>query len=348
MAGRTLSEGEILGRFLRELGLEEPHPLNLAGNTDDAALLPLAAARCGGRWDHDDCLILTQDGMVEGVHFRLDGYTPEQVAWKCAAANLSDLAAMGGRPLGALVYLGLPARRARAGFVDGLARGLNRSMQRYEYTIFGGDVTASRHLTLSMAFVGKVRRSRALLRGGAGVGDAVFLSACIGLASLGLELVERTQAGDHFAARALKRYSRARERVLSPTPRLDFVELLADRGFASSCIDLSDSLAKSLRLLAEASGAGMEIGLTEKVLHPEVLDYYSGDDDFDVQRLALSAEEDFELLFTVPEELVSSFKREMPPGVIHLGKVVRERGVWSLRGRRRVPVEELGFQHFQR
>lgn len=335
----------MLSLFRRELGLEKPHALNLAGNADDAALLPLAAARCGDRWSADDCLVLTQDGMVEGVHFRLDYFTPEQVAWKCAAVNLSDIAAMGGQPLGALVYLGLPPEYATGDFACGLARGLKRSMRRFSYTIFGGDVTAARDLTLSIAMAGKVRRSRALLRSGAQPGDTIFLSGRVGLASLGLALLKRPRKG---RADELARYPQAVKRQLEPTPRLDLVELLAGKGFATSCIDLSDSLAKSLRLLAEESSVGIDVELSESVLHPEVRRFHRAAGELNAALLALAAEEDFELLFTVPSEHTSRFRKLMLRGTIELGRVVEQPGVWSLDHGKRTPVEELGFEHFRR
>jgi thiamine-monophosphate kinase len=348
MAKGTMSEGELLGLFRRELGLEKPHALNLAGNTDDAALLPLAAVRSGSRWSTDDCLVLTQDGMVEGVHFRLDYFSPAQVAWKCAAVNLSDIAAMGGVPLGALVYLGLPAKHAAEDFARGLAQGLKRSMRRFNYTIFGGDVTAARDLTLSIAMAGKVQRSRALMRSGAQPGDSVLVSGRLGLASLGLKLLERKREGGKGAADVLMGFPQAVKRQLEPMPRLNLVELLSMKGFATSCIDLSDSLAKSLRLLAEESRVGIEVELSESVLHPEVRHFYRATRRADAPRLALAAEEDFELLFTVPSEHISRSRKLMRRGTIELGRVVEQPGVWSLDRGKRTPVEELGFEHFGR
>jgi hypothetical protein len=131
LAQRRLTEEEILQLFRRELRLTKPHSLNITGNTDDAAIMPLLPSLFRmhspltkpKRSALSDGIVLTQDGLIEGVHFRLDYYSPAQVVAKCMAANLSDLAAMGARPLGGLVYVGLPRKYAHEEFVLSLAEG---------------------------------------------------------------------------------------------------------------------------------------------------------------------------------------------------------------------------------
>ena len=354
MSPAGFSELQILDFFRRELGLTRPHRLNLAGNADDAAVLPLlpdlfslcrqrGPARLAKR---PDALVLTQDGMVEGVHFRLDYFTPEQVAAKCLAVNLSDLAAMGARPLGALVYLGLPRRCARAAFLHALARGFRSSMKRYHYTIFGGDLTAARNLTLSVAMAGIIDHRLVMRRSGASPGDWLFVSGKLGLASLGVRLLEEARQG-RLRRVELERYPQATKRVTDMRPRLALGQALAASRRVTACIDLSDSLARSLLHLAGQSRVGFSIALTPSLLHPEVRRYFAARSPEETAQIALAAEEDFELLFAVRAKDEAQARSLVPRRAILLGTAARRaQGVCAFAGGKRIPVRDFGFEHF--
>ena len=351
MPGNRLTEDEILRLFRKKLGLTNASPLNIAGNTDDAAIMPLlesrfslATSRPTRNLDHDDAIVLTQDGMVEGIHFRLSYYTPDQAASKCMAVNLSDLAAMGATPLGALVYVGLPRKYAEEQFVSGLANGLRSSMRKFHYTIFGGDLTSAHHLTISAAFLGSVKQSRALLRSGAKPGDALFLSGRIGAASLGLRILETPQRSKLL--RANTSCANCVKRTLSPQPRVKLGLELAASGFTTSCIDLSDSLSKSLMLLASESKVGLEVEVTPRMLHPEVIRHFGKMKPLDMMRVSMSAEEDFELLFTADAKYADEILH-LSREIIKIGHVVEKRhGVQALIHGSRIDIPLLGYEHF--
>jgi thiamine-monophosphate kinase len=349
-----LNEDEILKLFRRELGLSKPHPLNITGNTDDAAVMPLlpnvfslyVASSAARSSNLADGIVMTVDGMVEGVHFRLDSSTPADIAAKCMAVNLSDLAAMGASPLGALVYVGLPRKYANDEFARSLSAGLKKSMRKHGYTIFGGDLTRARDLTISAAMLGKANCRRLLTRSGACDGDTVFLSGQIGLASLRLKLMEAQRARKRSVPYAS--YPKALQRAKLPEPRLQIGIRLAESGLATSCIDLSDSLSKSLYLIAEESGVGFEISLSSRLLHPEVRRYHGRMDGIELMRAVFSAEEDFELLFTANAE--NAAELGLPSRqAIPIGRVVAEsKGVQAVVGKTRFDIPLLGYQHFGR
>lgn len=351
MPEKKLTEDEILKLFRKKLGLTGASALNIAGNADDAAIMPLlesrfalATARPTRNAVRDDSIVLTQDGMVEGVHFRLDYYIPAEAASKCMAVNLSDLAAMGATPLGALVYVGLPRKYAEEPFVTNLAEGLRSSMRKYHYTVFGGDLTSAQYLTISVAFIGSVKQRRALLRSGAKPGDAIFISGRIGAASLGLRVLEAPRSSK--LARSKSSYSKSIQRALSPRPRVKLGLELAACGFVTSCIDLSDSLSKSLFLLAGESNVGIEAEVTPRILHPEVNLHFGKMSPLELLRVAMSAEEDFELLFTADAKHAADIMR-LSRDVFCIGRVVDKRqGVQAQIQGSSFDIPLLGYEHF--
>ncbi len=351
MPGKKLTEDEILKLFRKKLGLTRPSALNIAGNTDDAAIMPLLESRFALAADHpvrntggDNSIVLTQDSMVENIHFRLDYYTPAQAAAKCMSVNLSDLTAMGATPLGALVYVGLPRKYAEEQFVASLAEGLRSSMRKFHYTVFGGDLTSAHHLTISATFIGSVKRDRAFLRSGASPGDILFLSGRVGAASLGLRMLEAPRSSK--LSRAKSSYTNCVQRALSPEPRVKLGLELAAFGFVTSCIDLSDSLSKSLLLIAGESKIGVEVEVTPRMLHPEVNGHFGKINPLELLRTVMSAEEDFELLFTADAQHTEDILR-LSRGIIRIGRVVDLRqGVQALIQGSSFDIPLLGYEHF--
>jgi thiamine-monophosphate kinase len=263
---KPLGEFELIDLFTRALPLHGEGVL--VGVGDDAAVL---APPRGER------LVATADAVFDGVHF--DGrFAPRDVGWKALAVNLSDLAAMGARPLWALVALALP-RETDPARVLGIARGLGACGRRFGVTVVGGNVTRASQLSLTITVVGCTPAP--LRRDGAREGDAILVSGTVGDAALGLE---------RGAPDALTRRQRR------PTPRLALGRAL--RGIASAAIDVSDGLAQDLGHLCAASGVGATLRLEALPRSAAARRATAGA--ADPFAPALSGGEDYELCVTVP------------------------------------------------
>ena len=297
-ARRPPGEFELIAAFTRALPLTGEGVV--LGPGDDAALL---------RPPRGEELVATVDAVEEGVHF--DGrFRPADVGWKALAVNLSDLAAMGARPLWALVALGVPPG-ATAARLAGVARGLGACARRFGIAVAGGNVTRAPGLSLTVTVVGSVRRGKALRREGARPGDAVLVSGTLGDAALGLE---------RGAPAALARRQRR------PAPRLDLGRALV--GLASAAIDVSDGLVQDLGHLCDASRVGASLRLAELPLSAAYRRRTAGRDD--PWKAALSGGEDYELCVTVPgpkvrRALAAARAAGCPLCVV--GTVTRARGV---------------------
>jgi len=315
---RPIGEFELIALFTREVPAAGGGVV--VGIGDDAAVL---------RPPPGELLVATVDAVVDRVHFGR-GFAPEDVGWKALAVNLSDVAAMGARPLWALVALSTP-RREDPSRLARIGRGLAACARAHRVAVVGGNVTRARQLSLTVTVLGGVRPDRILRRSGARAGDALLVSGTLGDAALG-----RVPG----AAPALARRQRR------PAPRLALGRALA--GIARACIDVSDGLLQDLGHLCRASGVGASLRLSELPLSPAYLAA--------ARRLAdpfgpaLSGGEDYELLAAVPvrrvpEALRAARRARTPLAVV--GSVVAGGRVQVARcGGGLHPVRRLGHDHF--
>ena len=244
------------------------------GLADDAAVLPTGACD----------LVLTHDMLVEGVHY-LPGDPPGDVAWKLVAVNLSDLAAKGARPVGALMGYMLAAD---AGWDAAFADGLAVALATFDLPLLGGDTVAAGGgaRAFGLTAIGTVAPGRAPSRAGARAGDALWTTGTIGGAGLGLALAE---AGAVEPAALLRAYRR-------PEPRLAEGQALGPHVHAMA--DISDGLLIDAARMAQASGLAVAIRLDAVPLPPGT----AGDR---ADRLrAVTAGDDYELLFAAPPDFV--------------------------------------------
>lgn len=286
-------------------------------------------------------ILVSCDALVEGIHFNLAYSSPEDVGWKALAVNLSDIAAMGGKPLYATTSIALPKNLA-AGFVVAMYRGLAKLARQHGVIVVGGDTCAStQHLFIDVTIVGEVESKKMLTRKGARPGDLLFVTGELGGAALGLERLSRQQG---------TRRSALVRRHLRPQPRCSAGRFIADSRLASAMIDTSDGLSTDLHHLCEQSGAGAEVqaeniplpvvaaGRRQARTARRLLDY------------ALNGGEDYELLFTVPEHR----KHRVPQSVggipiREIGKITAETGAcWICVGGSKERLVPGGYDHFRR
>jgi thiamine-monophosphate kinase len=245
------------------------------GVGDDCALLRLQAGMQ---------LAVSTDMLVEGRHF-LSTVEPERLGHKALAVNLSDLAACGAEPLGYTLALALP--RYDLAFVSGFARGLHALADAHGIELVGGDTTAG-PLNVCITVMGQVPPGLALLRSGAGVGDAIWVSGTLGDARLALEAFRGSVVLDGVQLESVRR---AMER---PQPRVTLGQAL--RGVASSAIDLSDGLTGDLGHILQRSGVGATVNADalprSAILAAQPLAWQHA--------CGLAGGDDYELLFTAP------------------------------------------------
>jgi thiamine-monophosphate kinase len=304
-------ERDLIARLLAPLATSA----TARGLADDAAVFAPPIGRD---------LVLTHDILASGVHYLPDD-PPSDVAWKLLAVNLSDLAAMGARPVGVLLGLGLSAAEDEA-WVTAFAGGLKRAMDRWGVALWGGDtVSGLAAAVLGLTAVGQVDPGRALSRSGARPGDTLWVSGTIGDAGLGLAIAQGAAAADKFL---LGRYRR-------PEPRLALGQSLS--GVATAAMDVSDGLLIDAERLAAASEVAVTIALAALPVSPAAAARVARDD-AGLAGLA-SAGDDYELLFTLPPGIEVADATRV--GVVSEGE---GRTVLGLDGAVYVP-ERLGYEH---
>jgi thiamine-monophosphate kinase len=184
---------------------------------DDAAVLATTPG---------ESLVVTTDMLVDGVHFSDRTTSPVDVGWRAAAANLSDLAAMGASPIGITVALSLPGDLS-VSWVEQLYRGLTACLQQYDTPIVGGDICRSPTIAVAITAFGRVSPNRVIRRSSAQVGDAIVITGFHGAARAGLELLLNPELGQNLSETERNFFIQAHQR---PKPRLDVLPLLWERG----------------------------------------------------------------------------------------------------------------------
>ena len=321
----------------------------VCGIGDDAAVL----TGRGGR----DCVI-TADLLVEDIDFRRTSL-PLDIGYKALAVSLSDIAAMGARPLWTLLSLGLPQDIWNSPFARGISEGFLWAAREFGVTLIGGDVSRTpERIVLDSIVIGEVRRGRAVLRSGARTGDHIFVTGTLGAAAAGLKLLERANRLRTRAARTrlifgLEELTR---RQTHPTPRVECGALLGERRLASAMIDLSDGLSSDLAHLCERSDVGALIEAPRipvahllkqaDAINPDPFTRVLKDD---ALNLALHGGEDFELLFTVrPRDAARLPKRLGGVRLTRIGEVRDAgEGIKLARGGGAQILQPSGFDHFK-
>jgi len=282
------------------------------GLRDDAAVVDVPG---GGS------VVVSVDSTVEGVHVDLSVCTAADVGWKALMGALSDLAAMGASPLGALVALCVPGGAGHGEVALGVMGGVAEASTATGCPVAGGDVSAAGELVVAVTVLGTVEGDgTAVSRSGASAGDAVLVTGPCGGSAAGLrELRAGAGSGSGDAYRR-------------PVARLREGEA-ARRAGAHAMIDVSDGLALDLHRLADASGVGFVLDDVPVVPGATLEE-------------ALGGGEDYELLIAVSEDEVPGLTdRFTAAGLrrpIPIGAFTEDRGVRTLRGR---VLDRLGWQH---
>jgi thiamine-monophosphate kinase len=308
----------------------------------------------------DDCAILrppkghevlvTTDFTLEARHFRRDWHPPESVGHRALARGLSDLAAMGARPLAAFLSLALPgemlATPAGRRWIERFFAGLGRVAEQCSVPLAGGDTSESPcGLVLAdIVLVGSAPVGRALRRSGGRAGDALYVTGALGGAAAELAEMERRATGSRpKTARKMPAPTQAKAHPqLLPQPRLAVGQELLRRHLATAAIDLSDGLSTDLAHLCRESGVGAEVSAAALPIHPLALRTAPARS----IELALHGGEDYELLFAAPA--VTRMPRSLDGvRITRIGSLVQGKAVSLIdsTGRKR-PLKPGGWEHF--
>lgn len=280
---------------------------------DDAALVQIGGST----------FAMTTDALVEGVHFRTDWSSPEDIGWKAVTVSVSDLAASGGGSSSwLLLAVGAP-RETSSGFLEGIYRGAGQACASYRAHLVGGDTVSAHEVFLSVTAIGPVF-GQGLRRSGARVGDVLAVTGPLGRAAAGANLLlsqDPKKVVPEDAMACIEAHRR-------PVARIESAERFAP--VAHGAIDLSDGLASDARRIAEASGYGVAIDALP--IAPEV-ERIAAARGWDAEVMALSGGEDFELVFSLPDEHVGD--------LIPIGRVVDHGVVYKGE-----PMPMSGYDHF--
>ena len=309
-----MNEFELIARLTPALPTNDSV---VVGAGDDCAVLDVDAA--------DRLLLFKTDAVVEGMHFTKDT-PPEQIGHKALARCLSDVAAMAGTPTAAVITIGLP-KQFEPAFIEKVYAGLNAVAKRYGVAIVGGETTTNpERMLISVALIGFVSRGKLLLRSGAKVGDAIFVTGELGGSISG--------------------------RHLDFEPRLTEARWLAEHFAIHSLMDVSDGLAGDLRHILNASKVGAEL-LKPAIPISRAAKEIARRGDAAKPAIvgALTDGEDFELLFTIASKdavpLLDAWKKQFPKLKLScIGKIIAGEGI-RLRDQTGVrPLTAHGYIHF--
>jgi thiamine-monophosphate kinase len=267
-------------------------------------------------------LVVTTDTSVEGVHFLRAWLNHFEIGYRATAASLSDLAAMGARPLGIVIALTLPEddkREARA-----IAHGIREGASAVLCPIVGGDLTAGKSLSLTITALGTVERP--LSRAGARAGQHVYVTGRLGGPAAALRAWR--------AGKEPNEWDRAR--FANPVPRIEPAIGLAARG-ATSAIDISDGLVADLGHIAAASKIRIEIDL-ERIPNATGVSQYE----------AAASGEEYEIVVTAPEIDVDSYRDEFGLELTEIGRVVAGPVGVTLLDNGSAVSAPSGYDHFQK
>lgn len=313
-----LNEFTLIQRYFNHKPMRADVNLSVG---DDCALLSVPA----GQW-----LAVSIDTLTEGVHF-LSSMPARALGHKALAVSLSDLAAMGAKPAWATLAITLP--EIDETWLAEFSAGFFSLAKEYEVDLVGGNISKGPR-SVSVQAHGFVPPGQALRRDAAKIGDLIYVSGYLGASGAAVQVATKSIAASTSQIKMLN------ENWYYPQPQIELG--LALRNVAHAAIDLSDGLLGDLQHVLDASQVGAEIWLDKIPLHPLLLDFFSLEQSFD---LALTAGEDYQLCFTVPENKANELSANR--SLTCIGKIIKETTMQMIdhEGRIHFP-HQLGYQHF--
>jgi thiamine-monophosphate kinase len=335
-----LGEFGLIDRIQRNFSLQQPN--SLKGIGDDCAVLDI---------DAENCMVVTTDMLVEGIHFDLSYMPVQHLGYKAVAVNVSDVAAMNAKPEQITVSIAL-SNRFSVEAVDALYAGIRAACENYKIDLIGGDTTSSTSgLIISITAIGRGKKSQIAYRDGAKQNDIICVTGDLGAAFIGLQVLEREKEvymADPNMEPRLEKYEYMVGRQLKAEARTDIVFDLEEAGVVpTSMIDVSDGLASELLHISRQSNVGVRI--YEDKIPVDHFTYETAAVEFKLDPItcALNGGEDYELLFTIRKEDQEKLNKHPD---IHMIGYMHERksdNVMITKQGSTIPLRAQGWDHFR-
>ena len=332
-----LGEFGLIERIKKNFSLQLPS--SLKGIGDDAAVIDAG----------EDVILFSTDMLLEDIHFNLSYMPLQHLGYKAVAVNVSDIAAMNGKPEQIVVSLAL-SNRFSVEAIDELYKGIRMACENYKVDLVGGDTTASPSgLVISISILGRTKKGNEVYRSGAKDKDIICVTGDLGGAYVGLQVLERERAvylADPNMQPELDAHEYAVGRQLKPEARMDIIYELADLGIRpTSMIDVSDGLASELLHISKSSGMGVRI-FEDKIPIDQGAFNTAVEFKLDPFTCALNGGEDYELLFTIRQDDFEKVKNH--PDIHFIGYIHPDakQNVLITKGENVVPLKAQGWDHF--
>lgn len=291
-----------------------PH-LKIAPGDDTCLLTPI------------DRPVITTDTQKDGVHFRFDWQTPQEVGSKAVEVTFSDLAASYATPVCLFINLTLPDYVSDQ-IVETIYTGVKRSIAKHGCALGGGNISAGHELTLDLFAVGRGHEDIFPKRSAALPGYGLYCTGALGLANGGLNSLVRN---DNMFKELIAKFK-------FPRARFDAAGILAEHR-VPCVIDVSDGLAGDAKHIATASGISIELDLKSKEFHPELVSFCKKYN-LNTEEIILAGGEDYELLFACPEDVFKKVKKDLPEAYC-IGRCLEFQGIHMIN----LPKNISSFQH---
>jgi thiamine-monophosphate kinase len=333
----TLGEFGLIDHIAK--GFSIANPTSLFGIGDDAAVIDAG----------EEVLLLSTDMMAEGIHFDL-AYTPlTHLGYKAVAVNVSDIAAMNGKPEQIIVAIGI-SNRFSVEAIDALFEGIRAACKDFAVDLVGGDTTASASgLILNISILGRTKKGNEVYRSGAKDKDVICVTGDLGAAYIGLQILQREK--EVFLANPnmqpqLDKHEYVVGRQLKPKARMDIIHELAELGVKpTAMIDISDGLASELFHISKNSNVGVRI-FEDKIPIDQEAFNTAVEFGLDPFTSALNGGEDYELLFTIKQSDVEKLKKHHDIQFIGYIHPNQKENVLVTKGENVVPLKAQGWVHF--
>lgn len=333
----SIGEFGLISRISEGVSVKQSSTIKGIG--DDAAVLTSGP----------ELTLLSKDLLMEGIHFDLSFMPLQHLGYKAVAVNVSDIAAMNGKPKQILVGLGL-SNRFSVEAIDALYSGIKQACENYQVDLVGGDTTSSASgLVISVTVLGTASKEKVTYRSGAQNNDIICVTGDLGGAYMGLQVLEREKEvfkANPEAQPDLEKYNYIVGRQLKPEARMDIIFDLEEAGvIPTSMIDVSDGLASELMHIATQSKVGIKIFEDKLPIDNQTFET-AFEFKLDPSTCALNGGEDYELLFTIKQ---SDFEKIKKHHDIHFIGHVHDNPTANIMLSKQgtvVPISAQGWNHF--